>query len=273
MTNRTFTRLLGASVTSLGWLAAGGPSLYADDRSDLKALVDAYGVTVRGIREANSNDPRLYFLDAQKAILDGMLASAWFRTRAQEMNWLLRVTRRFMTSLERALAGQIARKSNVPAENAVQWRKVLNGELGGFWWGSAFKDCEDRARTFQPQPWPAPQLDEWFATAYMIAHIDFDLRMALLTEGVGSDEAFAEVGRLVQSAWDARSRHPRSLIEFGTQHHPLLRSLDPMRRRTRVREKVKAWLASQNVTSAWSGFTFQGIPDGSAFAGSGTADL
>ena len=35
----------------------------------------------------------------------------------------------------------------------------------------------------------------------MLAHIDFDLRMSLLTEGAGSDEAFAEMGRLVQAAW------------------------------------------------------------------------
>ena len=157
--------LKSAALVMFAILAVGKASAFADDRSDLQEIITKSRGIVSRIRTTRADDPRLYFLETQIGILNAMLASSYFRTHEADLNWLKRVTKRFMASSNQALDGHVAKKSNNAAENDMQWNKVYGRELGGFWWGSAFADCEERGRTFVPKPWPAPQLDEWYAVA------------------------------------------------------------------------------------------------------------
>lgn len=241
--------------------------LHADDAKDLKALAAGSQALFDRVKKAKADDPQLYFLETQTEILNGLSASAYFKKNPADLNWLVRTTRRFMNSLEKAMDGKIAQASGVAAKDAAEWDKVFAGQVGGFWWGSALKDVKELAAGFKPKPMPAPQLDEWYATAFMVAHIDFDLRMALLCEGAGTDTAFDEVGKVVKTAWDKKSRYPRSLMEFGIKFDPALKTLDPMLRRTRMRNEVKAYLASKNVNDPRKGLPLKGTPERGAFGG------
>lgn len=233
----------------------------------LESIVSISKVTSASIKSSNANDPRLYFLEIQDAILGSMLTNAYFGSHPKDREWLTRTTSRFMGSLHLALKGQFAVKTGVAQKDAALWVKVGAGELGGFWWGQAFADCKKLEVQFGNRPWPDPQLDEWYSAAFMIAHIEWDLRLALLLEGIGSDDAFNEVGKMVKSSWAAKSRHPRSMIDFALLIDPLVKQIDPLKRRTDMRTKVKAYLTSEGITNAYKGIVISGIPNGKCFEG------
>lgn len=266
---KTISRRLAWTLCLL--FALCGHTAVCSDRSDFNALVDDSIQTVRKIRAANEKDSRLYFLETQIGILTGLRDSSWFSSRPMEFNWLLRVSNRFMKSINLALTGKVARKSASEEENKLGWGRILRSEVGGWWWWAAFEECDKLNKSFRFRPYPAPQIEEYVAVVYMIAHIDFDLRMALTCEGIGSDEAFREAGRIVRLEVEKRARFPRSFLEFAQQHHPLFRELNPLARRERVRERVKTWLSANKVVDPWSGIA----PDlrAGAFEGSGTPNL
>lgn len=209
--------------------------------------------TAGKLRSADAKDPRIYFLEMQQEILTQLHKSAFFRERPDDLDWLVRVVDRFMRSLELALEGKIAQKRPTSKENQAEWDAVISKQVAGFWWGPALEAAQRRKETFVSKPWPAPQLDEWYAAVFMLAHIDGDLQMALALEGIGTDVAYAEIGKIVQTAWEKQSRYPRRFVDWGQIFEPILRQLNPMQRREIVRSHVKEMLREAGVIDPYRG--------------------
>jgi hypothetical protein len=220
--------------------------LDALNRQKFSRIIETSKATVARIRR-DTTDPRLYFLETQQLILEKLNNSDFFKNRPLEFDWLTRVVNRFMNSLELAILGRFAIKGLDDASTQHELDAVMASTKAGFWWKPAIEDIERIRSSHVTRPWPAPQLDEWVAAVFMLGHIDGDLQMALALEGIGSDAAYAEVGKIVQEAWDQNSRFPRAFIEWGTIFEPVLRGLDPMTRRTRIREHVQKMHAEAGI--------------------------
>jgi hypothetical protein len=227
----------------------------------LESLHKQFERVVAGVKRADAGDPRLYFMDAQLDILDALANSPYFRQHPQDREWLGRITARFMTSFERSLAGAIAVKTGNKAHDTQQWQDVLEGKLGGFWWGEAFRSADELRTRFTPQPMPNPQLDEYYAAIFVIAHIAGDLHTALFAEGVGTDEAFAEIGNLVEHAWSKHSRYPRSLLEMASRANPLFAAIDPLVLRNKTRADVQASFQNRGLTDPRRGMARDALVD------------
>jgi hypothetical protein len=194
------------------------------------------------IRRANPRDSRLLFIDTQRSILKGLSESSYFSAHPADAEWLSRVAHRFMTSFELAMGGNIARQGRTPEESQSEWNFVFEKKKAGFWWKPALDEAQQVQKGQKSFAATGPQAPERVAVIFTKAHIEWDLPMALLFEGVGTDEAYDEVGRIVQNAWNDHSRFPHTFIQIGESMDPMLKNIDPMEMRKAVRENAKELL-------------------------------
>jgi len=191
------------------------------------------------IRKANPRDNRLLFMDTQRSILKDLSESSYFSAHPKDAEWLSRVVDRFMTSFDLAMDGKIAGQVITPEEAQSEWNFVFEKKKAGFWWKAALDEAQQVQNGQKSFPAAEPQPSERVAIIFAKAHIQWDLPMALLFEGVGTDKAYDEIGRIVQNAWSDRSRFPHSLTQIGESMDPILKNIDPMEMRRVVRENAK----------------------------------
>ena len=185
-----------------------------------------------------------------------------------------------MNSLNNALQGKIQPgldpKTHKPAVNpttgkpytsaeiAQGWVDYNNGKVGGAWWVIAF----DAASTANKLPFVGkplgPTAEEAAAVFMAEAHINFDLRLALLSEGPGTDATWACIGNVVKNAAKKQGGRLFLYTFMGTSLSDLagVGNIDPLLMRNNMRLGVQQILQEQQNQGNYTPDPFRGIPLG-----------
>lgn len=227
--------------------------------ADIQALHDESQKIVDRIRKNNPNDLRLMFLDAQQTILGDLAKGGCPGANAQEVDWLARVLRRFMGSLNNALNGQImpgndpvtgkpmknpkTGKPYTPAEIRQAWKDFEAGKVGGPWWSTALNSAMNANKVTAgsgliPGVHVAPNAKEAAATIMATAHIHFDLQAALLFEGVGTDRLWKCIGEVVDKAGKKHGRWLTNVFNSVMPRFSNTGKVDPQIMRNDMRDAV-----------------------------------
>jgi hypothetical protein len=237
------------------------------DYDDIKKLHDESQQLVDDIRKNNPKDPRLLFLDTQQSILAELANADARKMTAQEVDWMARVLKRFMDSLNNALQGKIAPQVGAtnPKTGKLYTTDELNqgmqdyfaGKVGGPWWGAAMAGIAgSRPLTTANDKYrfglnPDPQ--EAAAVILAWAHIYYDLMMALYLEGAGNDETWKYIGEAVARASKKHGRFMTNLMQGVMPRMGNTKEIDPLLMREKMRDKVKDYLQSQGIKDPFKG--------------------
>mgnify|MGYP000367032604 CR=1 FL=1 len=238
--------------------------------SDIQALYDESQALVDQLRKDNPHDSRLLFFDTQQEILAQLAKGAVKCASNEELDWMVRVLRRFQGSLNHALQGQIQPgldpRTGKPANNPASGQPFTKDELiqgirdrqagtvGGAWWGPAFDAAKNADKVVAgAHGWPfVPNAQEAAAAIMATAHIEFDLQAALLQEGVGTDATWACIGKVVE---DAAKKHGRGVTNWLNGWAPRLENtgrIDPLLMRNKMRDRVKATYDQLRKDGKWN---------------------
>ncbi len=122
------------------------------------------------------------------------------------VDWLARTLEVFEGSLENHLAGSRHEEGDLDKfwKDKTFQDKVLNelvaGTAAGPWWDDLDKTIDKLNRGVAQSGGGGPGLDTYTAIAMFVRHIDYDLRFALETQGVGRDGDWKELGKAVKSS-------------------------------------------------------------------------
>ena len=237
---------------------------------DIQTLHDESQKLVDQLRKDNPNDSRLLFFDTQQEILAQLAKGAVKCATNEELDWMVRVLRRFQGSLNHALQGQIQPgldpRTSKPAVNPVTGRPFTKDELiqgikdrqagtvGGAWWGPAFDSAKNADKVVAgAHGWPlVPNTQEAGAAIMATAHIHFDLQAALLHEGVGTDATWACIGKVVE---DSAKKHGRGITNWlnGLGLRPSnTGKIDPLKMRNEMRDQTKKYYDQLRKDGKWN---------------------
>ena len=235
--------------------------------SDIQALYGQSQQIVNRISKANPNDNRLLFLDTQQTILAELSKGKINGTAMTpaEVDWLSRVLHRFMGSLNNAVNGKIQPGPGASKEVLIQGLADRRaGKVGGAWWSQALPLAQNAQQiTAGNDTWlgkvfrkkgmgltPNPQ--EAAAVIMATAHIHFDLKMALMEEGVGTDRVWNYIGTVVERS---AKKHGRGLTNWLNGQMPRFSNLDkidPLIMRNEMRSDVKKYFDFLRRTDQWT---------------------
>jgi hypothetical protein len=216
---------------------------------------------VAKLEKSDPKDPRLFFLRSQQEILDRLAEKYDKRTDADAI-WLKEVVHLFMAALHRAFEGKIDDK-----KLDGTWPDVASGKLAGGWWRVAL-DSSAKAPFHLAGPFPKPSKEDIAAFPLMLAHIWYDLRVAMITHGPGTDPMWKEVEEIIKAVWSDKKELPRSMVDgqiAAAGVFPSLKPFNPIELRNTVRGQVIAFLKTKGKNGPTTGLQEKSTPPAEAF--------